>query len=94
MLFFASFSMGVLALLLGVLVLITLVGIYSVLIWPLTFWDMANLGLEKYAAWTEIIVLSLFGGGAVAGYWMFSGDPFKVKQKSSVPARTIARSHR
>lgn len=94
MLFFASFSTGIGALLLGFLVLITLVGIYSVLIWPLTFWDLASLGLEKYAGWTGMLVLSVFMGGAVAGYWMFSGERFKGKQKVIVPARSAARSHR
>jgi hypothetical protein len=67
MLFFASFSGGLLALMLAFVVLITGVGLYSVLIWPLTFWDLANLGLEKYASWTGTITASVFAGGAFAG---------------------------
>ena len=86
MLFFASFSTGLAALLVGFLVLITLVGVYSVLVWPLTYWDLTNLGLEKYAGWTATAVVSLFAGGAVAGFWMFSGERFTT-QKARVPAR-------
>jgi hypothetical protein len=93
MLFFASFSSGLLALILGFIALLALVGMYSVLIWPLTFWDLATLGIEKYAAWTEMIVLSVFSGGALAGYWMFSGERFKVKSTSTSP-RLAARSSR
>lgn len=94
MLFFACFSSGIAALMIAFVVLITGVGIYALLIWPLTFWDLATLGLEKYSGWTETIVLSVFTGGAIAGYWAFSGDRFKSKQKSPVPARVALRSHR
>jgi hypothetical protein len=93
MLFFASFSSGLAALMVGFIVLITGVGIYAVLIWPLTFWDLANLGLEKYGSWTGTIALSVFVGGAMAGYWVFSGEPSKLKQKTSQP-RVLSRSHR
>jgi len=93
MLFFASFSSGLVALMAGFIVLITMVGTYAVLIWPLTFWDLANLGLEKYGNWTGAIVLSLFAGGAVAGYWGFSGSPSRGKQRTNVP-QLASRSHR
>lgn len=94
MLFFASLSMGLVALLVAFIALITVVGIYSVLIWPLTFWDLANLGMGKNAGWTGMIVLSVFAGGAAAGYWMFSGERFKAKPKASVPVRGMARVRR
>ena len=93
MLFFASFSGGLLALMLAFVVLITGVGLYSVLIWPLTFWDLANLGLEKYASWTGTITASVFAGGAFAGYWVFSGEPYKRKPQLR-QQRVLTRSSR
>jgi hypothetical protein len=93
MLFFASVSGGLLALMLAVVVLITGVGLYSLLIWPLTFWDLANLGLEKYASWTGTITASVFAGGAFAGYWVFSGEPYKRKPQIR-QERVLTRSSR
>lgn len=66
---------------LGFLVLITIVGAYAVLIWPFTFWDLANLGLEKYGSWAGTAGLSVFAGGALAGYWVFSGGIAQFKRK-------------
>jgi hypothetical protein len=93
MLFFASFCGGLLALMLAFLVLITGVGLYSLLIWPLTFWDLASLGLEKYASWTGTITASVFAGGALAGYWVFSGEPYKRKPQVR-EQRVLTRSSR
>ena len=81
MLFFASFSGGLAALMLAFLVLIIGVGLYSLLIWPLTFWDLADLGLEKYANWTGTITASVFAGGALAGFWVFSSEPSRATPK-------------
>ena len=78
MLFFASMSGGLLALFVGFILLIVFVGIYAGLIWPLTFWDLASLGLEKYGNWTGTMVLSVFAGGAFAGYLGFSGNHDEV----------------
>jgi hypothetical protein len=94
MLFFACISSGLAALIVAFVVLITVVGVYALMIWPLTFWDLANLGLEKYSGWTETIVLSVFTGGAMAGYWVFSGDRFKSKQNAKFPVRVAARFNR
>lgn len=93
MLFFASLSSGLAALMLAFVVLITGVGLYSLLIWPLTFWDLANLGLEKYVGWTGIITASVFGAGAFAGYWVFSGEPTKSTSKAR-QQRVLTRSSR
>jgi hypothetical protein len=57
--------------------MLVLVGIYGVIVWPLTFWDMANLGLERYASWSDTVLWSVFAGGSLAGYWCFSGAAFK-----------------
>ena len=92
MLFFASMSGGLLALFVGFILLIVFVGIYAGLIWPLTFWDLASLGLEKYGNWTGTMVLSVFAGGAFAGYLGFSGNPHRAKQ-AAVP-QVLTRSRR
>ena len=93
MLFFASFSAGIAAVFVGFLVVIGIVGAYAVLIWPLTFWDLANLGLEKYGSWAGTAVLSVFAGGALAGYWVFSGGTAQFKRKPAV-SRLAARAGR
>jgi len=47
MLVFASLSAGVMALLVGLLAVIVIVGVYVIVVWPLTFWDLTNSGLEN-----------------------------------------------
>jgi hypothetical protein len=90
MLLFESLSAGVLAIAVGLAAVMIVVGIYVTLVWPLTFWDLANLGLEKYAAWTNTVLWSVFAGGSLAGYWCFSGAAFKDKRKRKpdTPLRT------
>jgi hypothetical protein len=77
MLLLESLSGGALALAVGFVAVLVLVGIYGVIVWPLTFWDMANLGLERYASWSDTVLWSVFAGGSLAGYWCFSGAAFK-----------------
>lgn len=84
MLFFASLSAGIAALIVGFVVLLAIVGAYAVLIWPLTFWNLASLGLEKYGGWVGTAAFSVFGGGALAGYWVFSGGISQFKRKPAV----------
>ncbi|HEY6337643.1 MAG TPA: hypothetical protein VIW68_04040 [Candidatus Sulfotelmatobacter sp.] len=86
MLVFESCSAGVGAVFVGLTILLVVVGIYVVLVWPLTFWDLANAGLEKYAGWAQTALWSLFAGGTGAGFWCFSGAAFKDK-----PARKAVR---
>jgi len=81
MLLFESLSAGVLAIAVGMAAVMIVVGIYVTVVWPLTFWDLANLGLEKYAAWTNTVLWSVFAGGSLAGYWCFSGAAFKDRRK-------------
>jgi hypothetical protein len=82
MLMFESLSAGVIAVAVGLTAVMTVVGLYLVIVWPLTFWDLANLGLEKYGEWTDTVLWSVFAGGSVAGYWCFSGAAFKSRPKS------------
>jgi hypothetical protein len=82
MLLFESLSAGVLAVGVGLTAVMMVVMLYAVLVWPLTFWDLANLGLEQYASWTDTVLWSIFAGGSLAGYWCFSGAAFKNNPKS------------
>ena len=90
MLLFESLSAGVLAVGVGMLAVLAVVGVFLVVVWPLTFWDGSSLGLDQYASWGNTILWSVFAGGSLAGYWCFSGAAFKPKVKarvSSPPAR-------
>lgn len=92
MLVFESLSAGVLAIAVGLVAVMLVVGVYVILVWPLTFWDLANLGLEKYASWTNTILWSIFAGGSLAGYWCFSGAAFKGRPKANAPVRPVRSS--
>jgi hypothetical protein len=81
---FESVSAGAIAVAVAFAAVMVVVGVYVVIVWPLTFWDLASLGLEKYASWTDTVLWSLFAGGALAGYWCFSGAAFKGKSRSKV----------
>lgn len=87
MLLFESLSAGVMAVFVGFVAVLAVVGVYVMVVWPLTFWDLANLGLERYASWGSTILWSVFAGGALAGYWCFSGRAFQSKPKARVPVR-------
>jgi hypothetical protein len=90
MLLLESLSVGVLAIFLLFFITMVVVGVYAIVIWPLTFWDLANLGLEKYGSWINTILWSVFAGGSLAGFWCLSGAAFKTRRKaraSSASAR-------
>ncbi len=77
MLVFESFSAGVMAVLVGMLAVMVIVGAYVIVVWPLTFWDLTNSGLEQYEDWMNTVLWSVFAGGSLAGFWVFSGAAFK-----------------
>lgn len=83
MLLFESCSAGALALGVGIASVMLVVSLYAVFIWPLTFWDLADVGLEKYADYGETALWSVFAGGTLAGYWCFSGEAFKNRSKNT-----------
>jgi hypothetical protein len=85
MLLFESLSAGVLAVAVGSVAVLAVVGVYAMIVWPLTFWDLGNFGLEQYDSWANTVLWSVFAGGSFAGYWCFSGAAFKVKPKARVP---------
>ena len=77
------------AVVVGLSAVLILVGLYTIIVWPLTFWDLASLGLERFSSWVDIILWSVFAGGSLGGYWCFSGAAFKGKAKVAVrPVRT------
>lgn len=94
MLLFESCSAGVLALGAGIASVMLVVSVYAVFIWPLTFWDLANLGLEKYVEYGRTALWSIFAGGTLAGYWCFSGEAFKKRGTTPKSAARPARTRR
>ena len=92
MLLFESLSAGVMAVFVGFAAVLAVVGLFVVIIWPLTFWDLASLRLEDYSSWVNPILWSVFAGGSLAGLSCFSGAAFKTKQRQT--ARTPARPPR
>jgi len=90
MLLFESLSAGVLAVFVGLVAVLTAVGVYAVFVWPLTFWNGANLTAEEYRSWANTILWSVFAGGTLAGYWCFSGHAFKRKAKPRLAVRSTS----
>lgn len=94
MLLFESLSAGAMAILVGMAAVMAVVGFYVLVVWPLTLWDLANTGLEKYGAWATPVVWSVFIGGSLAGFWCFSGAAFKTKsatKRTNFPVRSARR---
>ena len=91
MLLFQSLSAGVMAIFAGFIAVLLVVGVYVIIVWPLTFWDLANLDWESYGSWVDTALWSVFAGGTLAGYWCFSGHAFNGKPKAKVPVRASAR---
>jgi hypothetical protein len=85
MVIFESLSAGILTIFVVFALILIAIGVYGVVVWPLTFWDLANLGLEEYGSWANTILWSLFAGGSLAGYYVFSGYAFKAKPKARTP---------
>jgi cell division septal protein FtsQ len=93
LLLFESLSAGVLAIAVGLAVVMVAVGVYTLVVWPLTFWDVAQVSVEEYTSWEHTVLWSVFAGGSLAGYWCFSGAAFKDKRKRTPapPARATRR---
>jgi hypothetical protein len=89
MLVFESFSAGAMALLAGMGLVMAVVGLYVIVVWPLTYWDLSNLELEKYSGWAETALWSVFAGGSLAGFWCFSGAAFKGKAKAKAATAAV-----
>jgi hypothetical protein len=87
MLVFESVSAGFMAVVAGLVAVMLVVGVYVIIVWPLTFWDLASLGLDRYSGLATTVLWSVFAGGTLAGFWCFSGAAFKTKAKAKVPVR-------
>lgn len=85
---FESLSAGVVAVAVGMAAVMTVVGVYVVVVWPLTFWDLADPRFRKYDSVTDTVLWSIFAGGSLAGYWCFSGAAFKQKPKRKEVSQT------
>jgi hypothetical protein len=82
LLIFESMSAGVMALLVLMMALMLLVGVYVIIVWPLTLWDLPVQNLDGYSSWVSMVLWSVFAGGSLAGLWCFSGAAFKDKKKA------------
>jgi hypothetical protein len=82
MLLFESLSAGVMALLVLMMALMVLVGVYVIIVWPLTMWDLPVQNLDGYSSWASMVLWSVFAGGSLAGLWCFSGAAFKERKKA------------
>ena len=89
MLLFESLSAGAMALLVGLGVVMAVVGLYVIVVWPLTFWDLSNTGLEKYSSWANTALWSVFAGASLAAYWCFSGAAFKNKPARKATGNSV-----
>jgi hypothetical protein len=87
MLLFESLSAGIITISLVFALVLIVVGVFVIVVWPLTFWDLSNLGLEEYSSWIDPILWSIFAGGSLAGFYVFGGAAFKPKQKARIPDR-------
>jgi hypothetical protein len=79
MLAFESLSAGVLALAVGFATALVAVGVFVLIVWPLTSWDLL-ISAETYNSWAKTVLWSLFAGGSLAGYWCFSGAAFSGRR--------------
>jgi hypothetical protein len=82
MLLLESLSAGVMTILVGSTVLLVIVSLYVIIVWPLTFWDLSNLGWQEYASWVKPILWSVFAVGSLGGYLCFGGAAFKARPKA------------
>jgi len=84
MLVFESLSAGAIAIGIGFLCALLVVGVFALVVWPLTFIDLASVSKEEFDSWAQIVLWSVFAGGSLAGYWCFSGSAFKKTPKRAV----------
>jgi hypothetical protein len=89
MLVFESLSAGAMSVLVGLLAVMVIVGLYVIIVWPLTYWDLTNSGLEKLSGLANTVLWSVFAGGSLAGFWCFSGAAFKTKPAKKAVGRPV-----
>ena len=92
MLLFESFSAGVMAIFVGFVSVTIVVGLYVIVVWPLTFWDLANLRLERFNSWIHPILWSVFGFGSLVGFLCFSGIAFNARRRKPASTSTLSGS--
>jgi hypothetical protein len=77
MLIFESLSAGSISVLLLLVASLVAVGVYALLIWPLTKWTLAA-NAAQYFVWWQAALWLIFIVGTAAGFWYFSGSAFEV----------------
>jgi flagellar basal body-associated protein FliL len=94
MLIFESLSAGGIAVLIALAAVLVLAGIYGLVVWPFTNWDLAHV---ESGSWWEYALGLIFAAGATAGFWCFSGAAFREKatqQRANAASRPKYRSAR
>ena len=71
-----------------ILALLSVVGIYTIIVWPLTKWDLNGVNPEKLRHGLEDLLAAVFIAGTLIGLWCFSGAAFqRRKTRLSAPAK-------
>lgn len=91
MLIFESLSAGGIAVFLTFVVILILAGIYGLVVWPLTHWDLAHM---DGGTWWEWALALIFVAGTTAGFWVFSGEAFKSRARQPVNATAPTKYNR
>lgn len=90
MLVFESMSVGAMMVLIVIMAMMIAVGFYTIFVWPLTLWELAEVGGDAYASWIKTVLWSVFAGGTLAGYWCVSGAAFSGKPKGASGRKTAS----
>jgi hypothetical protein len=91
MLIFESLSAGGIAVFLAFVVVLVLAGVYGLVVWPLTHWDLAHV---NGGSWWKGALGLIFALGTIIGFWCFSGAAFKSRPGQSVSATAPAKYNR
>ena len=83
MLLFESLSAGAVAVFILISALLAAVGLYTIIVWPLTKWDLANINPEKLRRSLDYVLTAIFVAGTATGLWCFSGAAFRGRKRST-----------
>ena len=73
MVLYESLSVGITAILVLVGVALLAVGLYVLVIWPLTEWDLVNVHLGAYQPTLRFFLVVIFMVASLVGFWFISG---------------------